>query len=172
MPKFAIQTGLQFWRLVAVASFGGLALCVFTGQGAQQHSPKTLRAERFELVDATGQVRGLFKYEKNEASLHLLGRGNVVMGSNATGPYVSIWDSGGHLRSIMELDKNEQPHIYLADANDTLRLAIALIDSDPHVDLMDGNKKSRVTLQVDKGDPRVIIWSAETPVKPIWAAPK
>ncbi len=71
-------------------------------------TPKLVRAQKFDLVDAQGRVRAVLSVnDKGSPELRLVdkeGRGRATLGLQDDGsPGLALWDEGGMARTVLDV---------------------------------------------------------------------
>ncbi len=102
---------------------------------------KAICAERFELVDFTGNTR-------------------AILGLDRSGqPGLDLCDPNGTTRARLEMDADGAPMLRLADPDGRTRVALGLNDfGQPELRLTDQNSKTRVSLVLnDFGEPMLVL---------------
>ncbi len=119
--------------VLAMAFVGGVAgQWLLSGRPAlAQNAPQgpvTITAERFELVDANGNTRGLFHVSNSGASMVMLdpnGATRLVTAVRNDGtPVVSVLDADGNSRALMSVGNNGSPVVSILDPDETPRAAL------------------------------------------------
>ncbi|MCY3913896.1 MAG: hypothetical protein OXG43_11725 [Chloroflexi bacterium] len=90
-----------------------------------------LSAQRFRLVDASGQERAVLQMEEAGPSLRVLGGGEtqVFIGVTDTGPELAVNGPGlaaSSARATLKLNANGLPHLEMVDLEGRPRTALAL----------------------------------------------
>jgi hypothetical protein len=140
--------------LAAMASgyVGGLMSQVTTKAATVGKAPavsKVVRANKFELVDSAGKVRGTFEVKNNSSGLWLN-------------------DSSGKLRATFSAHNNGAG-LWLSDSSGKLRGVFCAYNSGSSLMLYDSAGRNSVTLQVSKTGPG--LWFYNNVGKTIWTAP-
>lgn len=125
---------------------------------------EVVRAERFELVDKTGQLRGgMITSEDGTASIALSDRNGRPMiiagvekdGRNAT---FSISDDSGRERIVLKMSEDGIPLAILRGNDGKNRLRVSLSGTgSPQILLGDKEEKERLILVVDEEDKPALI---------------
>ena len=122
----------------------------FVFVGCATHSSKdahfdVVRAQRIELVDAQGQVRGVMEQDENGGTLRLM-------------------DSGGKLRASVSVD-SDGPAVSLFAADETPKAIVNLgNDGHPGLSLRDGGGKVRYDLRLREDErPCMLYWDQRAP---------
>ncbi len=123
--------------VLAMAFVGGVVgQWLFLGrpalaQGGQAQGPVTVTAERFELVDEAGNLRGLFHVDEGVSALILhddASRPRIGLGVQAKGPSaVCILDTAGQIRAACGEDAGRYG-VSVYDANGQMRGRFGYLD--------------------------------------------
>lgn len=146
---------------VACVLAAQLALMMFTVRAAALTKwQKVVRAERFELVDSKGKLRGVAWTSGRGALLALHGGGGeagVRLAAVKTGDLgLSLFDEDGKPRATLNVNTDGRPVLDL--------------NGSPVVGLSDRNGQLRATLKVDRdGSPGLVLFHKDGKV--IWQAP-
>ena len=114
---------------------------------------EVVRAQRFELVNAEGEVL-------------------AVLGLGAAGrPGLTLWDEKGEGRAALSLGPGGRPAIMLYDEKGELRAVLGLVrDGGPAIELFDEKGETRATLALlADGTPALSLSDEKGEV--IWGAP-
>lgn len=128
----------------------GLGTLAYTAEVAQEKPPeaKVVRAEKFELVDSKGKVRGAFSTGiDGNAELSLFGKQGkerAVLTLDATGPTISLKDDDGELRARLTLVAGGSPVLYLSEKDKKATAILALERGRPFLSMRDqgGNMRT------------------------------
>lgn len=139
--------------------------------------PKRIRAQEFDVVDASGGVRAALLVSENGAgpSLKLYdqnGEPCVVLGMGDSGPALGLCDRTGTTRIALAMLADGEPTLSLYDQNDTARAVLAIFakSGQPMLGLADQNGKSRIGLGMTKsGQPMLGLYDQDGKV--IWRTP-
>jgi hypothetical protein len=145
--------------LVACAVLAAMAVAYAAGQ-AKAAAPKVVRAQRFEVVDAEGRVRGeiglgtdghtpglMFCNDKGKVCAML-----VVSPDGSSSLMLS--DAKGGTRGALMVGSDGRPNLWLYDGNAKGKLRAALSvgsDGQPSLGLYDAKGELRAALGTDSG---------------------
>ncbi len=116
----------------------------------------TVRAQRFELVDADGKVRGIFGIQADKTVGLTVqtadGKPLITLAASGTNiPAVTLTDAQGNKRAAMCIKDDGSVAISTNDAKGNVRTTLTVDKSDrPHVALQDPDGTVREDLNVDK----------------------
>lgn len=106
-------------RLVAVVVLVAVVGAVYLAGKAKATAPKVLRAQAFELLDATGKVRGALSFGQNGSPMLALrdknGQLRARLSMTFGGPSVDLADEKGKMRASLVLRPDGSPELWLAD---------------------------------------------------------
>jgi hypothetical protein len=128
--------------LVLIASVGLLVAAKPDG---------TVRAEKFELVDATGEVRGSWSSRSGGSELQLVddGGNHVILGTWAdAGPRLAMYDPSGMRAGprVFVAAGAERTTLQLADATSIPRIRLDVRAAAQHVEVIDPSGLVRADL--------------------------
>lgn len=159
---------------VMAGAAGALVAVAVMGAAGTTPASNTVRATRFEVVDATGRVRAVLSARVDGPGLVLLDAkgtervalvtteaGGPVLFLNsaagkkqallamwkADGPELEMYDAAGQTRAMLMVYKG-QPALYLNNAAGKKRAAVAVDDTGSQLELFDDAQHERVTLAV------------------------
>jgi len=127
----------------AIAGFigvlvGAAVVGVATSQ-QEEVTAKVVRAERFEVVDAKGEVRAVLAVREDGT------------------PHLALFDADGQVRAIVAVLPSGTPDLYLCDADGKPRASLAVWEDGPSLTLRDAKGKDRATLELSR-DWGPILW--------------
>ena len=160
----------RLFLLTGIVVVAGVALIRPLGS-QEAKEPKTVRAERFELLDDKGRVRGVLGM-KGESALLLLAdekaQSRCSLSATKDGSGLTLSDEHGK-GDLHLVTGKEGSAIVLEDANGKSRLEISVLRDAPEVWLSDADQNARAILRVGKDGPglRLIENKAE-----IWSTRK
>lgn len=120
------------WVMVIVAVCLVVTVAAIAYAAGMSSAPEVIRAQRFELVDAEGKVRGALG----------IGRGQ---------PVLAFADEAGKTRVLLGLSDDGTPGLGLADAEGEVRAVVRVgEDGRPRVDLRNEGEKTRAVLELNE----------------------
>lgn len=121
----------------------GLTVALFVLPGFVAQDAKIVRAERFEVLDAKGNIRAMFFAEKDTVMLNLRdenGQTGVGMIVNKDGPGISLLSKDGKIRIALTVDK-DQSAMLLNDNESRVRAALLMGKDGPEFGMTDEKGK-------------------------------
>ena len=131
---------------------------------------KTVRAERFEVVDQSGKVRISLGVDQNAYGLSLIddkGNRRVLLRTDKDGPSLGFLDQTEEVRAVLLANKGG-PKLMMGDAKGVFRLGLMLGETGPVLSMMDTDKTARATIAVFKDTPGILI--NDPTGKTVWSA--
>jgi hypothetical protein len=129
----------------AVLALTGLILLWF--RPVNNELPSKLRAESFSLIDASGNVQGLWEVTDKGPIFTLndeKGVERVRQGVIAQGPFIALQDGAGRLRVVMDATKEDGPSISVIDEKGFIRGRVVVTALGSFVSLLDEKGKTRL----------------------------
>lgn len=150
LAKLETRNRLQAWALYGVATC--LLVGLFTGN--TEAAPTTLKASRFELVDASGKTVGVWEAGKDANKLAVLrpdgsAAVKIVASPNVAG--VMLSDKDGDMRATALVD-HDLPSFALLSKDLDIVGSLGMTATGPKVDLKDANGKIRARMGVIKDE--------------------
>jgi len=116
----------------AIAGFVGVLVgAAVVGVATSQQkelTAKVVRAERFEVVDAKGEVPAVLAVREDGT------------------PYLALFDADEEVRAILAVLPSATPDLYLCDADGKPRASLAVWEDGPSLRLRDAKGKDRAVL--------------------------
>jgi hypothetical protein len=140
--------------IVAVCLVVTVAAVAYAAEQAKKAPPEVVQAQRFELVDAQGRVRG-----------------EIGMGADGRAPSLVLRGEKGEMRAMLALGSEGNSALALMDGKGETRAALSLLpDASPYLVLTDGQGKTRAGLAVlADGGPGLMLYDKGGTV--MWRAP-
>jgi hypothetical protein len=116
-------------------SLGGLLANLFTSRRPQAATPHVLRANRFELVDESGKLRGVIDCEGvKQPPIRMLGSDGhiaVDIGVVPTGSsYLILNGADGSSRVAFKMGFGDKPVLIMGDRTSPTKLVLGSVNSD------------------------------------------
>lgn len=137
-------------------------------------APGTLvvRAQRFELVNARGEVQGSLFLVAGEPGLELRdtdGNPRVQIGTLNNETVLRLYGADKRLDVQIRTEAGD-PVVELLDTASRSVVQIKLMNGEPHIHLVDVKRRNRVVIALTNGDPVIQCYGPNSP-KTIWQAP-
>lgn len=147
-----LERDVRFWRVLGSITLTALAFITLAG-ATPVPVPDEVRAKRFLVVDAKGEIRGGLALMGDGAMTLTLTASNGLSGATVTadpggGATLVFTDNNGRRRTVLH-GGPEGGALYLIDKNETARAMLVLRpDETVSLSLYDKSKKARAGLSV------------------------
>ncbi len=160
-------------KQAGVVALAVIAAVVLMGQATESKVAKVIEAERFVLLDPSGEIRAVLIQTKGGSSLHLydekgkLRVGLVSGAADETG--LSLYDADGEGRAMLALKPETSPALRFAAKPMKPQAALGVAHV-PTVLLFDDEGKPRATLFLSSDGSPVLAFN-DNIGEVIWSAP-
>lgn len=162
------------WAVVLAASALGVVLWTALAPAVTDGGANVVRADRFEVMDGSGQVRGSLGLDDEGPVLELVDAGGTYrarLETGALGPELQLQGPEGQLRLGLGDVVQEGAGLSLYDASDRLRLGLAYSGTrGTNLVLADDAGRVRVGLTVDSAGPYLALLGPGG--APTWEQPR
>ena len=164
--KDRIRVTAMLMAAMAAGYIGGLMSQASTKaatRGTKSTISETVKAKRFELVDAEGNARGMF-YITSHGDPGLVlndsaGNARAGVGIYKGEPGLELDDSAGNALGMFTLSKGE-PCLEVCDARGTERGEFGMVKGEPKLSLLDSAGNERGVFVTVNGEPRLDLCDA------------
>lgn len=134
-----LEANARRWKLVGLLMWAGLGAVLIPGRaGSQDATPRTVRAQSYEITDAAGVTRG-------------------VLGVTAGSPSLALLDESGTIRVMLGILPDGSSHLHFDGPDKQTRMSlVASSDGLSALSFMDKKGANRLLSRVDSdGSPSV-----------------
>jgi hypothetical protein len=163
---------LRQLRVLLVALVGVVAVFTLTALTVEREQ-KIVQAERFELVNRQGDVRGALDIQDGSPGLVLFGTGGsqVTLGLDGAAPRLVLSRKGGG--PMVRLSSSQEGHgLMVSDGSGANRLAAGMYDGEPEFSLLGEKGNPRAVMSGDPDGPTLFLYDRTGSFRAVMGLPK